>query len=106
MNSASGQTALVRSRPSDDGQLVHPAAPATGPAVDAASALHHRIAARAFELFSDRCRNGRCGDEVSDWLAAEQEVRASAALESRQGQPLELQVKSRGLREKAAVPGL
>ncbi len=37
-----------------------------------------RIHARAYEIFEARSRNGRDGDQLSDWLQAEQELNGSA----------------------------
>ncbi len=35
-----------------------------------------KIAARAYALFLERQKEGRPGDQLSDWYAAEQELRA------------------------------
>ena len=35
-----------------------------------------KVKAKAFELFLDRERNGRAGDEISDWVQAEKEIKA------------------------------
>lgn len=32
------------------------------------------VEARAYELFLDRSKNGEHGDQLSDWLAAEEEL--------------------------------
>jgi len=42
------------------------------------AASDDRIRGHAYEIFEARGNNGNAGDSVSDWLLAEQELRASA----------------------------
>lgn len=34
-----------------------------------------QIRRRAYEIYNSRCHNGACGDALSDWIAAEAELK-------------------------------
>ena len=61
------------SRPATDAQLPTAAAPAESPEQQPAAPSYDDVARRAYELYQQRGSND--GQEVDDWLRAEQELR-------------------------------
>lgn len=43
-----------------------------------------QIRARAYEIYHSRCRDGACGDALSDWVAAEMELKGANDRPARQ----------------------
>ena len=76
---ASGDAA-TRSGELRDDSAVKTAATSTKSAAPSerpeAAATHEEIRCRAHEIYRARCDSGAAGDEVSDWIAAERELRA------------------------------